>query len=100
MKKVALFALSLALSGCGGLPSADKVQHAFARAHPDYKVQEVLLTEQKEQEHYTAQFTIRYTKPSDNPPPVPPAYLGGHTDAWYYNQKDGAWIAGRKETLY
>ena len=58
----------------------------------------MLLTEQKERDHYTAQYTIVYTKQSDNPKPVPPYYLGGHRDVWYYHQEaDGRWVAGQKD---
>ena len=74
------------------------MEHAFAREHPNYRVQEVLLTEQKQQDHQTAQFTIRYTKPSDKPRPVQPYQRNGHMDAWYYHQKDGRWMVGKKET--
>ncbi len=100
MKKIALFPLLLVLCGCAGLPSASDVQHAFTKEHPDYKVREVLLSEQKTEGRYTAQFTIGYTKPSDPPKPVPPHYENGHMEAWYYHQEGDRWVAGKRETFY
>ena len=97
MEKIVSFSFVLVLSGCASLPTTSSVQHAFNKEHPSYKVQDVSLSEQEEQDRRLAQFSIRYSKPTDTPGPVQFPGMSVHLDVWYYHQHIGRWVAGKRE---
>jgi hypothetical protein len=84
---VGVLLLMLILTGCSSL-NKKTVQRAFLQDHPGYKV--VGITEDLDSGDVPyADFTIKYTKPSDQ---------SSHEDVWhYYDLKDTSYVI--KETV-